>query len=102
MGLFNFFKTKPKTAENSANIAKDRLQIIVAHQRNESTSTIRSPDFMKKLQGDILEVVKKYVKIVGLNDIKIDIDSQGDRSVLELNVTIPEEKKIQNKKQRRK
>lgn len=88
MGLFNFFK-KP-VAKNSAHIAKERLQIIVAHQRNEARSGVRKPDFVNKLQDDILEVVKKYVHI-GHNDIKIDIDSQGDRSVLELNVTIPEE-----------
>lgn len=89
MGLFNFFKSKPEV-KNSAHIAKERLQIIVSHQRNESHSGIKKPDFINKLQDDILEVVKKYVNI-GHNDIKIDIDSQGDRSVLELNVTIPEE-----------
>ncbi|WP_119328729.1 cell division topological specificity factor MinE [Cysteiniphilum halobium] len=89
MGLFNFFKNKPKT-NSSANIAKERLQIIVSHQRNESHSGNKKPDFINRLQDDILEVVKKYVNI-GHNDIKIDIDSQGDRSVLELNVTIPEE-----------
>lgn len=89
MGLFNFFKSNPEV-NKSAHIAKERLQIIVSHQRNESHLGPKKPDFINKLQDDILEVVKKYVNI-SHNDIKIDIDSQGDRSVLELNVTISEE-----------
>lgn len=91
MGLFNFLKSTKPEVKKSAHIAKERLQIIVSHQRDESHSDVKKPDFIKKLQDDILEVVKKYVNI-GHNDIKIDIDCQKDRSVLELNVTIPEEK----------
>lgn len=89
MRLFNFFKPK-SLIKTSANIAKERLQIIVSHQRCDTISRLRKPDFINQLQEDILEVVKKYVNI-GHDNIKIDIDSQGDKSVLELNVTIPED-----------
>ena len=91
MRLFTFFKNKSEV-KNSAHIAKERLQIIVSHQRNESYTGFKKSDFINKLQEDILEVVKKYFNI-GHNDIKIDIDSKGDRSVLELNIIIPEETK---------
>ena len=84
---------RPK--QNSANIAKERLQIIVAHQR----SGMQKPDFLPKLQQEITEVIAKYVNI-DKKHVKVDFDQQGDRSVLELNITIPESKpqKKTNKK----
>lgn len=41
------------------------------------------------MQKEIMDVIKKYVHVAN-EDIKIELDSQGDCSVLELNVTIPE------------
>ncbi|WP_116964076.1 cell division topological specificity factor MinE [Fastidiosibacter lacustris] len=91
MGFLNYFKNK-RVEKNSAHIAKERLQIIVAHQRNELSGKSNKPAFITKLQEEILEVLKKYVH-VDPKDIKIEVDDQGDCSVLELNVTIPEESK---------
>ena len=91
MGLFDYFKAK-RPERNSAHIARERLQIIVAHQRNELNNGNSKPEFIKKLQEEILAVLKKYVH-VAQEDIKIEFDNHGDCSVLELNVTIPEENK---------
>jgi len=62
MSLFDFFK---KSRHNSAATAKERLQIIVAHQRNQSSQ----PQFLETMKQEILEVVKKYFAI-DLDDIK--------------------------------
>ena len=96
MGFFDYFKAK-KSNDNSANIAKERLQIIVAHQRNELNKTQNKPEFLAKLQQEILQVVKKYTHI-DQKDIKIELDNQDDCSVLELNVTIPEDSNTQKLK----
>ncbi len=82
MKFFDFFRSN-KT--NSASTAKERLQIIVAHERRRSTT----PDFLPQLQLDILEVVRKYIPI-NKDQIKLTVDKQGDFEVLELNISLAE------------
>jgi len=76
---------KPK-ANNSANLAKERLQVIVAHQRKNQDD----PEFLNKLQAEITAVLAKYVN-VREDDVSVDFEQHGDRSVLELNITIPDQ-----------
>jgi cell division topological specificity factor len=82
MKFFDFFKSKKPS---SASVAKERLQIIVAHERRRSTT----PDFLPQLQNDILEVVRKYIQI-NEEQIKLSVDKQGDFEVLELNISLAE------------
>ena len=82
MRFLDFFK---QTKKNTANIAKERLQIIVAQQR--STQKV---DFLPALQREILEVIKKYVQ-VNEDNVRVELERSGDCSVLELNITLPEE-----------
>lgn len=70
--------------EKTANVAKERLQIIIAHERG----TQDKPNYMAELQKDLLGVISKYVKI-NQDDIRIEIDSQDSCSILELNVVLP-------------
>ncbi len=87
MSLLNYFRREKKPA---ASIAKERLQIIVAHERN--TLRQKGPDYLPALQRDILEVIRKYVE-VDKDAVKVQLDQKNeDLSVLELNVTLPEEK----------
>ena len=88
----DIFKKKEKPVKNSANIAKERLQIIVAHQRSEMNKSQGKPEYLEKLQQEILEVIKKYVHI-SPEDVKVDLENRGDSSVLELNISIPDTKK---------
>jgi len=82
MSLFGRFKdTKPK----SANIAKERLQIIVSHERNRRSA----PSYLSALQNDILAVIKKYVD-VDADQIHINVSQQNNTSVLEMNVNLPD------------
>ncbi|GAA6135685.1 cell division topological specificity factor MinE [Oceaniserpentilla sp. 4NH20-0058] len=81
MGLLSFFKNEqPK----SASVAKERLQILVAHERNQRNA----PDYLPALQKDIMAVVAKYVSITD-EEIQVEIDSNDKLSVLELNITLP-------------
>lgn len=83
MSLFSYFGTEQK----SATVAKERLQIIVAHQRRERGSTMG--DFLPALQKELIEVVRRYVEV---NDehINIRIEQAKDYEVLEVNIALPE------------
>jgi len=59
MGILSFF-SKNKQKLGSAQKAKERLQIIVAHEHPGSTVT---PAYLPELQNEIIEVVKKYLTI---------------------------------------
>lgn len=83
MSLLNLFRSNKKT---SAATAKERLQIIISHQRNAESLT--SPDYLPALQNEILDVIAKYVEI-NREAVKIDLAKSGDRSVLELNIALP-------------
>ena len=81
MKLLEFLKRERK---KSASVAKERLQIIVAHQRSQRGQ----PDYMPKLERELVEVIRRYVDID--NDaVQISMDSEDNCSVLELNVTLP-------------
>jgi cell division topological specificity factor len=82
MALFGLFSGKKKT---SAAAAKERLQILISHERQNR----HGPDFLPELQRDILAVVKKYVAVRD-DHVSIRLDRAGDASVLELNVILPE------------
>ncbi|NWN92511.1 cell division topological specificity factor MinE [Marinobacter adhaerens] len=83
MSFLDYFRGK-KTA-SSANVAKERLQIIVAHERGQRDQ----PDYLPKMQQEILEVIRKYVQISD-DMVQVDVDRNDNCSVLELNVTLPE------------
>jgi len=81
MRIFDYFRN---TKKETASIAKERLQIIVAHERSQRNQ----PDYLPKLQQELLAVIRKYVEIEQ-DDIDVQIDKNGDCSVLELNITLP-------------
>lgn len=74
---------KPK----SATLAKERLQIIISHERAKQKNNTQ--DYLPKLQQEILDVIAKYVK-VDRDQVVVQLDRIGDNAILELNVTIPE------------
>ncbi len=89
MGILDYFRTEKK---KTATKAKERLQIIVAHQR--SGHTRGSADYLPQLKEDILKVISKYVEIQA-DDINVQLDTNdNDCPILELNVTLPEHSKL--------
>jgi cell division topological specificity factor len=83
MSFFDYFRASKK---KSASLAKERLQIIVAHERGLRESNL---DFLPKLQQELLAVVRKYVQIED-DQIKVNVEKDGDCEVLELNIALPE------------
>ncbi|WP_092485651.1 cell division topological specificity factor MinE [Candidatus Ichthyocystis hellenicum] len=84
MSLFDFiFHGRQKSAE----VAKERLQIILAHQNGGGNH-----NFLPALQKDLIDVISKYVS-VGEEDIRVALEKQGDYEVIEVNIVIPEEAK---------
>ena len=83
MSLFNYFRTPRKS---SAEVARDRLQVIVAHQRREAGM----PDYLPRMQRDLLEVIRRYVQVKD-DAVDIQIDRDDGCEVLELNITLSEE-----------
>ncbi|MBL8397312.1 MAG: cell division topological specificity factor MinE [Candidatus Accumulibacter sp.] len=81
--LARLFGNKPRTAA----IAKERLQLIIAHERGGSSTS--TPDFMPALQQELLAVISKYVS-VNQEDIKVTLEKQGNLEVLEVNIVMPE------------
>lgn len=82
MSLMDYFRRETKS---TASTAKERLQILVAHDRARSNA----PDYLPQLQRDILDVIRKYTEI-GDQDVNVALEQQGTTSVLELNITLPD------------
>ena len=79
------FGEKKKTA----NVAKERLQIILAHERTGRGGS--RPDYLPDLQRDLIAVISKYVKI-DPKDIKVNLEREDDLEVLEVKIELPEKK----------
>ena len=83
MSFLNFFLGEKK---KTASVAKERLQIILAHERG--TRSVE-PDFLPALQKDVLEVISKYIKI-DANDIKVHLERDASMEVLEVKIELPD------------
>ena len=93
MSIFEFLFGKRE--HKTANVARDRLQIIIAQERNTRDSENDTPDYLPTLQKEVLEVLSKYVKIE-LNDINIAHEKRDGIDMLELNITLPESKRLES------
>ena len=73
--------------KKTANVAKERLQIILAHER--SCRNASEPDYLQDLQRDLIAVISKYIKI-NPNDIKVNMERQDNLDVLEVKIELPD------------
>jgi len=83
MSIIDYFRSLQK--RKSASVAKERLQIIVAHERNALNS--RALDFLPLLQKELLDVVRKYIEISD-NQIRVNVEKNGSYEVLEVNIAL--------------
>ncbi len=88
MKLLEFFRGK---RGDTANIAKERLSVVIAHERNKRTdsSSSKHAEYLPKLKQDVLDVIRKYVTI-DEEDVTVRLDKSEDRDVLELNINLPD------------
>lgn len=84
MSLLDYFRSsKP----SSASLAKERLQILVAHER----SSRNQPSYLPELQQELLAVIRKYVN-VGQDAITVNFEQDGNQETLELNIVLPDDR----------
>lgn len=81
MGIFDvIFGRKQATAAT----AKERLQIVMAHERTSR----KRPDFLPQMKRDILAVVTKYMAVED-QQIQVKVEDDGaNTSVLEINIEL--------------
>ena len=88
MSLLSFFLGEKKKSEKTASLAKERLQIILAHERIGGGRG-SALSYLPELQRELLAVISKYVTI-GADDIKVDVERQDDLEVLQVKIELPE------------
>ena len=79
MSLLNFFARK-----SSAPVARERLQILLAHER----VALGPRDLVAILREEILAVIAKHVPL-DPDKVVVQMNAQGDFSTLEIDVELP-------------
>ncbi|MBP0465607.1 cell division topological specificity factor MinE [Roseomonas sp. PWR1] len=83
MSWLDFFRGRRKE-ETSAASAKERLQIVLAHERIGRNRE----DFLPKLQQELVAVVARYVAI-DPGKVNVNLDRGGDMSTLAIEIELP-------------
>lgn len=86
MSIFSFLLGEKK---KTASVAKERLQIILAHERSGRNAA--EPDYLPALQKELVAVISKYIHI-NPDDIKVQLDRQDNLEVLEVKIELPDRK----------
>ena len=79
--LQKLFGNQPKSAQ----VAKERLQLIIAYERDGGGGG----NFLPDLQRELIQVISKYVRI-NPDDIRVSLEKQDRFEVLEVNIVLPE------------
>jgi cell division topological specificity factor len=84
MSMFRLFSSRPAPAPASAPIARERLQILLAHERGLRGQ----PDLLMLLREEILSVVSRHV---ALDPEKVMVRMERGRNVstLEVDIELP-------------
>lgn len=86
MSLLSFLLGEKK---KTASVAKERLQIILAHERG--ARNLDAPDYLPALQRELMAVISKYINIHP-DDIKVILEREDNLEVLEVKIELPERK----------
>jgi cell division topological specificity factor len=84
MSFISFFLGEKK---KTASVAKERLQIILAHERSGRGAS--RPDYLPQLQRELVAVISKYVSIRP-EDIRVHLERQDNLEVLEVKIELPD------------
>jgi cell division topological specificity factor len=84
MGLLALFRRSPPTA----NVAKERLRILISQERSDRGA----PDYLPTLRRELLEVIRKYIN-VDPEAVVMNLEREDGQEVLEFTVALPEKKK---------
>lgn len=81
MNIMTYFRKK-----KSAQIAKNRLHIIIAQEKTGKNA----PDYLPMLRQEILRVVAKYTS-ADIDQVNVELHHKDNNAILELNVTLPDQ-----------
>ncbi len=85
MSWLSFFqKQKREQPASSAAAAKDRLQVIISHERVGRGRE----DFLPKLQQELVQVVARYVAIDPAK-VQVNLERGSDVSALSIDIELP-------------
>ena len=84
MSILSFLLGEKK---KTASIAKERLQIILAHERSGRGGS--RADYLPALQRELVAVISKYVSVKA-DDIKVHLERQENFDVIEVKIELPE------------
>ena len=79
MSMFNLFRRR-----GSAPVARDRLQILLAHERAARGQS----DLLAILREEILAVIAKHMEI-DRDKVQVKLDRTTDVSTLEIDIEMP-------------
>jgi len=79
MSIFSYFRRR-----DSAPIARDRLQIMLAHER----ATLGGSDIVAKLREEILAVIARHMTI-DHDKVQVKMDRDGSVSTLDIEIEVP-------------
>lgn len=72
MALFDFLQHLLGLQKPSATTARERLQLVLAHDRSDL-----NPELLERMRREILEVVQKYVEIdIESGDVSLTTDDR--------------------------
>jgi cell division topological specificity factor len=77
--IFHLFRRRP-----SASVARERLQILLAHER----ASAGQEGLVVKLREEILAVIAKHVT-VDRDKVQVKLEHEGETSILEIEVEMP-------------
>lgn len=75
---------------SSARTAKDRLKVIVASEQGLGRRL--SQDKIDQMKTEIMQVVNLYVRGVDEQHIQMQVRSEANIEMLEMNINLPEER----------
>lgn len=75
---------------SSAQTAKDRLKVIVASEQGLGRRL--SQDKIDQMKKEIMQVVSRYVRGVDEQHIQMQVRSEANIEMLEMNINLPEER----------
>ena len=81
MRLFRFLRPI-----SSAPVARERLQILLAYERN----LVRQTDLIAVLREDILAAVGRHI-VIDHDRVQIKVEHRGKSSIFEVEIDIPDE-----------
>lgn len=81
MGFLDFL-LKDSKSKGSKNVAKDRLKLVLVHDRASM-----SPEVMEALRRELIQVISKYVDVDN-NNIEVELNDYNNQATLVANIPI--------------